>query len=40
MNDVRRVIVESLKPGQFEREDTFVLGDLNVDGDRADMRST
>ncbi len=36
MNDVRRVIVESLKPGQFEREDTFVLGDLNVDGDRAD----
>lgn len=36
MDDVRKVIVESLKPGQFEREDTFVLGDLNVDGDRAD----
>ncbi len=36
MNDVRRVVLESLQPGQFEREDTFVLGDLNVDGDRAD----
>ncbi|HWM94625.1 MAG TPA: endonuclease/exonuclease/phosphatase family protein [Thermoanaerobaculia bacterium] len=36
MADVRRVILESLLPGQFSREDTFVLGDLNVDGDRAD----
>lgn len=36
MSDVRNIIVRSLKTGQFEREDTFVLGDLNVDGDHAD----
>lgn len=35
-DDLRRVIVESLLPDQFSREDTFVLGDLNVDGDLAD----
>jgi endonuclease/exonuclease/phosphatase family metal-dependent hydrolase len=30
------VITESLLAGQFQREDTFVLGDLNIDGDLAD----
>jgi len=34
--DLRAVIQESLVAGQLTRENVFVLGDLNVDGDLAD----
>jgi hypothetical protein len=34
--DVRRIIVDTLNPEQLLREDIFVLGDLNVDGDLRD----
>ncbi len=34
--DVERVIEESLPPGLSGREDVFLIGDLNVDGDQAD----
>jgi hypothetical protein len=36
MEDIRRIIVESLTPQQLESEDIFVLGDLNIDGDLRD----
>jgi hypothetical protein len=36
MDDVRRIIVETLTPQQLENEDIFVLGDLNIDGDLRD----
>ena len=36
LGDIRRVIEDSLPPGAAGREDVIVLGDLNVDGDRAD----
>lgn len=36
MYDIRKVITGSLTAGQLLREDIFVMGDLNIDGDLAD----
>lgn len=36
LNDIRRILEESLNAGQLSREDTFVVGDLNIDGDLRD----
>lgn len=36
LKDVQKVIEGSLLPGMLGREDTFLLGDLNIDGDQAD----
>ena len=36
LDDVRRIIEDSLNQGAIGREDTFVLGDLNIDGDLRD----
>ena len=36
LNDVQKIIQGTLTSGQFMREATFLLGDLNIDGDLAD----
>ena len=36
LGDIRRILEESLNTGQLGREDTFVMGDMNIDGDLTD----